>query len=32
MAQNQIVRYRVDYLKRFKSVMGKRLRRMEKWE
>lgn len=29
-AQNQIVRYDVDYLKRFKHVMGKRLRRMEK--
>lgn len=30
MSQNQIVRHPVDYYKRFKSVMGKRLRRMEK--
>jgi hypothetical protein len=29
-AQNQIVRYEVDYLKRFKQVMGKRMRRMER--
>lgn len=29
-AQNQITRYRVDYLKRFKAVMGKKLRRLEK--
>lgn len=29
-SQNQLVRYDVDYLKRFKSVMGKRLRRLEK--
>ena len=29
-AQNQLVRYEVDYLKRFKAVMGKRLRRLEK--
>jgi len=30
MSQNQIVRHDVDYYKRFKSVMGKRLRRLEK--
>ena len=30
MAQNQIVRYGVDYCTRFKRVMGKRLKRMEK--
>jgi hypothetical protein len=30
MAQNQTVRHDVDYYKRFKKVMGKRLRRMEK--
>ena len=30
MAQNQITRYDVDYLKRFKEVMGKKLKRMEK--
>lgn len=29
-AQNQLVRYDVDYLKKYKRVMGKRLRRMEK--
>jgi hypothetical protein len=29
-SQNQVVRYEVDYLKRFKSVMGKKLKRMEK--
>lgn len=29
-AQNQTTRYRVDYLKRFKAVMGKKLRRLEK--
>lgn len=29
-AQNQIVRYEIAYLKRFKQVMGKRLRRKEK--
>jgi hypothetical protein len=29
-SQNQLVRYDVDYLKRFKAVMGKKLRRMEK--
>ncbi len=29
-AQNQTVKYEVDYLKRFKAVMGKRLKRMEK--
>lgn len=29
-AQNQIVRWDVEYLKRFKAVMGKKLRRMEK--
>ena len=29
-SQNQIVRHDVDYYKRFKRVMGKRLRRMEK--
>lgn len=28
--QNQLVKHDVDYLKRFKTVMGKRLRRMEK--
>jgi hypothetical protein len=30
MSQNQIVRHPVDYYKRFKAVMGKRLRRLEK--
>lgn len=30
MSQNQTVRRKVDYFKRFKAVMGKRLRRMEK--
>ena len=30
MSQNQIVRHNVDYYKRFKAVMGKRLRRLEK--
>lgn len=30
MSQNQIVRHSVDYYKRFKAVMGKRLRRLEK--
>lgn len=30
MSQNQIVRHDVDYYKRFKSVMGKKLRRLEK--
>ncbi len=30
MAQNQVVRHDVDYYKRFKLVMGKRLRRLEK--
>lgn len=30
MSQNQIVRHDVDYYKRFKKVMGKRLRRLEK--
>lgn len=30
LRQNQIVRHDVDYYKRFKAVMGKRLRRMEK--
>ena len=29
-AQNQLVRYDVDYLKKYKRVVGKRLRRMEK--
>lgn len=29
-AQNEVTRYSVDYLKRFKAVMGKRLRRMER--
>jgi hypothetical protein len=29
-AQNQVTKRDVDYLKRFKAVMGKRLRRMEK--
>lgn len=29
-AQNQLVRYDVDYLKKYKRVIGKRLRRMEK--
>ena len=28
--QNQVTRYSVDYLKRYKLVIGKRLRRMEK--
>lgn len=30
MSQNQIVRHDVDYYKRFKAVMGRKLRRMEK--
>jgi len=30
MSQNQIVRHTVDYYKRFKAVMGKRLRRLQK--
>lgn len=30
MSQNQIVRHPVDYYKRFKAVMGKRLRRLQK--
>lgn len=30
MSQNQIVRHPVDYYIRFKAVMGKRLRRLEK--
>lgn len=30
MSQNQVVRHSVAYYKRFKAVMGKRLRRMEK--
>ncbi|MDQ0022919.1 hypothetical protein J2X90_000705 [Variovorax paradoxus] len=30
MSQNQIVRHPVEYYKRFKAVMGKRLRRLEK--
>jgi hypothetical protein len=30
MSQNQIVRHPVDYYIRFKTVMGKRLRRLEK--
>lgn len=29
-SQNQVVKHTIDYLKRFKAVMGKRLRRMEK--
>jgi len=29
-SQNQIVRHDVDYYKRFKAVMGKKLRRLEK--
>lgn len=29
-SQNEVTRYSVDYLKRFKAVMGKRLRRMER--
>lgn len=29
-AQNQLVRHDIEYLKRYKKVMGKRLRRMEK--
>jgi hypothetical protein len=29
-SQNQVTRYEVEYLKRFKKVMGKRLRRMER--
>jgi hypothetical protein len=29
-SQNQVTRYSVEYLKRFKKVMGKRLRRMER--
>jgi hypothetical protein len=29
MSQNQIVRHSVDYYKRFKAVMGKRLRRLQ---
>lgn len=29
-AQNGITRYGIDYLKRYKAVIGKRLRRMEK--
>lgn len=29
-SQNQLVRYDIDYLKRFKAVMGRKLRRMEK--
>jgi hypothetical protein len=29
-AQNGVVRYEIDYLKRFKAVMGKRLKRLEK--
>lgn len=29
-AQNHLARYDIDYLKRYKAVMGKRLRRMEK--
>jgi hypothetical protein len=30
MAQNQTFKPPIDYYKRFKAVMGKRLRRMEK--
>lgn len=30
LSQNQIVRHDVDYYKKFKRVMGKRLRRLEK--
>lgn len=30
MSQNQVVRHKVDYYIRFKAVMGKRLRRLEK--
>lgn len=30
LSQNQIVRHPVDYYKKFKRVMGKRLRRLEK--
>lgn len=30
LAQNQLVRYEVPYLRKFKRVMGKRLRRLEK--
>lgn len=29
-SQNQLVRYDIHYLKRFKAVMGRRLKRMEK--
>lgn len=29
-SQNQVVRYEIDYLKRYKRVMGKRLRTLEK--
>jgi hypothetical protein len=29
-SQTQVTRRTIEYLKRFKSVMGKRLRRMEK--
>jgi hypothetical protein len=29
-SQNQLVRYDIEYLKRYKKVIGKRLRRMEK--
>ena len=28
-AQNQVVRYDIEYLKRYKRVMGKRLARLE---
>lgn len=30
MSQNQLVRYEIEYLEKFKRVMGKRLRRKEK--
>lgn len=30
LAQNQLTRYSVDYLKRYKQVMGKKVRRLEK--
>jgi len=29
-AQNQVKRYEIEYLKRFKKVMGERLKRLEK--
>ena len=30
-AQNQLVRHDIEYLRRFKEVMGKRLKRLERW-